>query len=335
MQKDIQEDIEHNLRNAVQCRFDELLKYFLYLILKEDSKEKDALDKVQDKIEELQWKRHYIYENDGREKKISVNTGLELSIEDSDNGTQEEKGFITSRDDILDGLLRRAFDVVQPIADNTEAKTSLTAFAAAFQSAQTVFYSSYVRLCNDVLDRLRVVAGDLPVRDPDMLDIQFQHDNCYPSVIISSTKALLNAHRNSNPDFTKPPPSKLPWQVTLASMEFDVHKDRYPEGIVTYLECHVFTKDTGNHSSFETSNNQTKDKDELEGDNKMHIKRSRNGAIVEGDEGSLQPRGRVLLLLCLLETKGIHAEALLLGRSLLNRTPQKPRHTASNVRHMH
>lgn len=71
MQKDVREGIEHDLRNVVKCRFDRLLKYFLYLVLKKDSEEKKKLDELQRKIEELQSERYHTYENVGREDKMS------------------------------------------------------------------------------------------------------------------------------------------------------------------------------------------------------------------------------------------------------------------------
>lgn len=122
MQKDVREGIEHDLRNVVKCRFDRLLKYFLYLVLKKDSEEKKKLDELQRKIEELQSERYHTYENVGREDKMSDDMPQEQPVDDSNNGTKEEKDLIRNRDDILDGLLKQTLDAVQPIVDDHDAK---------------------------------------------------------------------------------------------------------------------------------------------------------------------------------------------------------------------
>ncbi|KAF8881284.1 hypothetical protein CPB84DRAFT_254206 [Gymnopilus junonius] len=238
MQSDIKQDIEHNLRNAVNCHFDELLKHFLYLVLKKNSVEKKKLDELQAKIEELQWTRYCVYENDGHGgDKVS-----DVTLQD--RLAEEERASITSRDDMLDGLLRKALYVVQPIANDTEVNKLLSSFAAAFEDTEAVFYSSCVRLCNDFLTG-KDLRGNLPLRCSNTLDIRFQHDDCYPAVMVSSRSALLHTHKDSNPDFTNPPPSQILWQATLACNEFDIADERYPEGIMVYLESHVFEKEAG------------------------------------------------------------------------------------------
>ncbi|KAF8898275.1 hypothetical protein CPB84DRAFT_1157582 [Gymnopilus junonius] len=285
MQRDVREKIEHALRNAVRCRFDELLKYFLYIILKKDGEEKKELDELQVKIEALQWKRYYIYEKVGHEDKSSQETRQDRSAEDFLNTTEEEKVLIMSRDDILNRLLRNTLESVQPISSDVEVNKLLITLATAFQGTKTAVWSSYVRLCNDVLDRLGNLIVN-PVQCPDALNIRFQHDNCYPRVVISSTVALLNAHGDPNPDFTNPPPCQLPWQITLASNEFDVNNERYPKGVVSYLESHVFTSETRNNSLLNAVGTKAMDEEGLEGHNQIHIrpKRSRDVATLGSDE---------------------------------------------------
>ncbi|KAF8881290.1 hypothetical protein CPB84DRAFT_254592 [Gymnopilus junonius] len=190
-----------------------------------------------------------------------------------------------SRDDILNRLLRNTLESVQPISSDVEVNKLLITLATAFQGTKTAVWSSYVRLCNDVLDRLGNLIVN-PVQCPDALNIRFQHDNCYPRVVISSTVALLNAHGDPNPDFTNPPPCQLPWQITLASNEFDVNNERYPKGVVSYLESHVFTSETRNNSLLNAVGTKAMDEEGLEGHNQIHIrpKRSRDVATLGSDE---------------------------------------------------
>lgn len=161
--------------------------------------------------------------------------------------------------------------------------------ATALQETEAIFCSSYVRLCNNVLDRLGSVTGNLPLRDRDKLNIRFQHDDYYPGVIISSAAALLNAHKNPNPDFTKAPSSQLPWSIILLSNEFDIYKGRCPEGIMS----RVFTKEPGDP---ETDNSlpdemdiHANNEEEAEEDRQIHVrskdcKRSLDVAAFAGDE---------------------------------------------------
>lgn len=137
-QEEIKEDIALDLQNAVKCGFDPLLKYFLYLALKEDSEEKKKLDELQAKIEELQSKRYYKQENgaDGvgvtpQNEAGSTTSGIpetarqEAAAEDGKDASPDEKRRVDERDAILDMLLKKVLKAVLPIANNEAIKTSL------------------------------------------------------------------------------------------------------------------------------------------------------------------------------------------------------------------
>ena len=72
---------------------DSLLKYFLYLVLEENSQEKRDLDKLQDDIEKLQHERYYL--DNSAEEETERN-----AVTDDDVGSEERKK-IKERDEIL------------------------------------------------------------------------------------------------------------------------------------------------------------------------------------------------------------------------------------------
>jgi hypothetical protein len=145
-QDDIKDDIEQDLSNSVQCKFDDLLKHFLYRILEDNSNEKKQLDELQEEIEKLQSKRYYgnasgedaVVAVDGSPsqatgddaERTTANIRHETArqgenTDDSANGTREERQLIERRDIILQNLLEKALDVVIPIANDPDLRSSL------------------------------------------------------------------------------------------------------------------------------------------------------------------------------------------------------------------
>ncbi|KAF8182310.1 hypothetical protein BJ912DRAFT_928663 [Pholiota molesta] len=267
----IKDDIMQDLNNSVQCKFDDLLKHFLYCILEDNSEEKEELDKLQENIEKLQSKRYYGNAS-GKDANVAVDgspsqvtgddagrttenirhetarQGENTDDSDSVNGTPEEKQLITRRDIILQDLLEKALDVVIPIANEADLLRFLKTFGFSFDKSASQRYTPYVDLCNKALDRLANAAGNLPVRkNPDELDIRFQYSdptsivshpqgttvdiNRKPDVIISSRNALENAHDPTGSERS----AKEPF-----SPDFAQRKQHLKLDWSVVLSCHEF-----------------------------------------------------------------------------------------------
>lgn len=140
--EDIKEEIALDLGNTVKCKYDGLLKYFLYLVLDEDSEEKKKLDELQAQIEELQSQRYYKKENagdgDGNGDALDDTAGGPSSMsgipeqarqeeadDDFGNGTDKEKELVQARDEILEGLLDQTVVEVLPTANDADIRKLL------------------------------------------------------------------------------------------------------------------------------------------------------------------------------------------------------------------
>ncbi|KAF8881292.1 hypothetical protein CPB84DRAFT_1751227 [Gymnopilus junonius] len=85
-QDDIKEDLAIDLKNVVKCGFNNLVKYFLYLGLKELSTKKRELDRYQSQIEDLQ--RECLYPSIN-------NNGRKVIPQSSDAGSPAEGSSMT------------------------------------------------------------------------------------------------------------------------------------------------------------------------------------------------------------------------------------------------
>lgn len=127
--KDIEEELEHDVRKAVKCGFDQLIMYFLYLVLKEDSEQKKELDRLQDQIEAVQLR---IYRKEGNSggnsgggtgETVDSGSGNSRS-EIPEAGRQEEVNLVNQRDCILGQLFDEALKAVLKIANHADVKIS-------------------------------------------------------------------------------------------------------------------------------------------------------------------------------------------------------------------
>jgi hypothetical protein len=120
-QDDLKDDLEHDLKNAVKCKFDHLLKYCLYLVLEEDSDEKKEVDRLQAKIEKAQSERYYKNTSAKKERARQEETGDDTAL----NGSPDEKKWVIERDSIMNTILKDTLNHVLPVANQADVKKSL------------------------------------------------------------------------------------------------------------------------------------------------------------------------------------------------------------------
>jgi hypothetical protein len=109
--KQIEDDLAADIKKAERCSVDDFIKYFLYLVLKDDEK-KRQIDGIQSEIEKLQHERHY------------PNEETSTTVIDQDK-VEQEKSLVKKRANILDGLLKQSVDAVLPIANDETVKSHL------------------------------------------------------------------------------------------------------------------------------------------------------------------------------------------------------------------
>lgn len=266
--EDVKKELEQDVGNAVKCGFDQLIKYFLYLVLKEDSEQKKVLDRLQDRVETLQLGIYRKEGNSGGGTGETVDSGSGNSRSEIIEAARQEEvdDLVDERDCILGRLFDDTLKSVLKITNNAQVnilfgKWCVSSFSSSqyqvltyCDSAEAFMdthekkrYGPHIELCNDLLDRLRSANGKLPIRDPDKLNIRFQRNDPSfitsdfqgtkpverdPDVIISSWAALSNLHEQSDWDCTSP--KKLEWPFVLSCVEYKVHNRNNPEHVRSF-----------------------------------------------------------------------------------------------------
>lgn len=118
-------DLRMDIKEAKKSHIDNILKYFLYLVLDEKHEKKATLDVLQPKIEALQHKRLHpqsespVNETDGQEDEHSIATP-EVSKQ-----TDEEINLLQERDKILQGLFDDCLNSILIHANSPEIRNLL------------------------------------------------------------------------------------------------------------------------------------------------------------------------------------------------------------------
>ena len=110
--KQIEDDLAADIKKAERCHVDDFIKYFLYLVLKND-KTKSQIDGIQSEIEKLQHERYYL------------NAGTSTTVSDQDIVSENEEFLVKRRAEILDGLLKKSVEAMLPIANDETVKSHL------------------------------------------------------------------------------------------------------------------------------------------------------------------------------------------------------------------
>ena len=119
------DEIALDLKKTQKCGIDPILKYFIYLVLKKDSQEKEELDQLADDLESIRLQRRQL-EQEGRGAKGDNASILEKRERDLKDLEETEATLVKSRNDIQDKLLYNLLSAVLGIANDREQKTLLS-----------------------------------------------------------------------------------------------------------------------------------------------------------------------------------------------------------------
>ncbi|GLB44611.1 hypothetical protein LshimejAT787_1702380 [Lyophyllum shimeji] len=184
-------DVMQDLEEAQSCNFDRLLKYFLYLVLDEQSAERSSLNELQGKIEVLQERLDCHCDDDCEERQRTVterepekgkgrgpvgapssaaSTGREDQV-DAPNAIEELDALKAQRDQQLDKIFENCLQAVLPICneEHSPLRQHLADYCSV-KAAEAERYAPYVSACNHALDRMKSLPN-LPLRPPSSLDL--------------------------------------------------------------------------------------------------------------------------------------------------------------------
>ncbi|GLB44606.1 hypothetical protein LshimejAT787_1702330 [Lyophyllum shimeji] len=266
-------DVMEDLEKAQSCKFDRLLKYFLYLVLHEQSAERRSLNELQGKIEVLQERLDCHGEDDREERQRTVterepeegrgrdpvgaldsaaSTGREDQV-DPPNAVEELDTLKAQRDQQLDKIFDDCLQAVLPICNEQHSplRQHLADYCSV-KAAETERYAPYVSACNYALDRMKSLPN-LPLRLPSSLDlclhrsdpkiIQSKYPGSSKSVerkpdVIGTSRVAAKDSGDPAHDYTCPPGKPFTWAQTLFPNEFKMVEKK-----IQYQQSKVYTKD--------------------------------------------------------------------------------------------
>ncbi|PPQ69533.1 hypothetical protein CVT26_001791 [Gymnopilus dilepis] len=230
------------LRKAQTCGIDAVLKYFTYLILKQDSSEKYHLDRLIDTLESIRRERGQLEKKDDGATHDEAWKQYDTGLEDLKEAERVSTRF---KDDIQNKLLCDLLAGVLHIANETRHKNLLVQLENSRREKNKKQHCPhFVRLCNAVLTQLKTVEVESFKSFNKLLDIKFQVNgpvrtknrgtaegfDYRPDFIISSYNALTRNFNGKPPEYDAEPPIPLKWPAVLLSgkIKTELHVT-YPE----------------------------------------------------------------------------------------------------------
>ncbi|KAF8971737.1 hypothetical protein BDZ97DRAFT_1913646 [Flammula alnicola] len=252
--EELQDELAVDVTNSTECDLDQLLRTFLFSILKDDSQTKKQLVDIQNRIEHLERQldtRIRTLDAEKKEAGVKHAKGKAESGppgEVSNEGDSEIKGWKKEleeqqgiRQDILDTPFNECLDALLPICEDPELREELQDFTRSKEEDD--MYAPFARAGNRAFDLLSMNREQLSkFQDPSPLNCCFHQNDpktiktkyedstifTKPDVSITSRIAAGDARVESNPTmptaYDKPPDVTFEMGQVLCSCELKYGK---------------------------------------------------------------------------------------------------------------